>query len=70
MAVWLLFSAPPFFSKGVTMYNLKNEEVEKIDESKRLIILTYEVQDGAGYTVQKHCLMATVPAESESDETG
>ena len=52
------------------MYNLKNEEVEKIDESKRLIILTYEVQDGAGYTVQKHCLMATVPAESESDETG
>jgi hypothetical protein len=50
------------------MYNLKKEEVEKIDESKRLIILTYEVQDGAGSTEQKVFLMASVP--SESDDTG
>jgi len=57
------------------MYSLENKEVIKLDESRRLIVLTYHVQDGAGYTVQKHCLVAHVPAESDdlrrsSDDTG
>jgi len=43
------------------MYSLENKEVIKIDESKKLIVLTYHVQDGAGYTEQKHCLVAHVP---------
>ena len=50
------------------MYNLVNEEIEKLDESRRLIVLTYEVQDGAGFTTQKACLMASVPPEC--DDTG
>jgi hypothetical protein len=51
------------------MYALVNKEIIKVDESRRLVVLTYQVQDGAGYTVQEHYLMATVPAESESDDT-
>lgn len=52
------------------MYALENKEVIKLDESRRLIVLTYSVQDGAGSTTQKHCLVAHVPADSESDDTG
>ena len=51
------------------MYSLENKEVISVDESRKLIVLTYHVQDGAGYTVQKHYLMASVPAESESDDS-
>ena len=51
------------------MYSLENKEVISVSEREKLIILTYHVQDGAGYTVQKHYLMASVPAESESDDT-
>ena len=47
------------------MYALENKEIIKVDESKRLIVLTYSVQDGAGSTEQKVFLMARVPAESD-----
>ena len=43
------------------MYSLENKEVFSVGESKKLIVLTYHVQDGAGYTVQKHYLLANVP---------
>ena len=51
------------------MYSLENKEVISVSDHEKLIILTYHVQDGAGYTVQKHYLMASVPAESESDDS-
>ena len=52
------------------MYNLAHEEVIKVDETRRIIILTFEVQDGAGFTIQNCTLNAVVPADPESDETG
>lgn len=61
------------------MYSLENKEVFNVGESKKLIVLTYHVQDGAGYTVQKHYLLANVPVappyreidkDRSSDDTG
>ncbi len=51
------------------MYNLVDEAIVKLSPTERLIVLTYEVQDGAGSTIQRSSLLATVPEENESDDS-